>query len=110
MPCVLCCLPAGGRVLGSSVSPLSGGGRGSSAGLPVGGGLGLAPLAGSGGGEASGSSLPVTSTSLETGLDGNGALLLNTRELLLLDLLLGLGLRVAVCAVISYIANLEVML
>lgn len=93
--CAFSCLPAG--LLGSGVSPLGGGGRGSgSASLP-GGGLSLAPLGGgSGSREASRSSLPVTSTSGEAGLDGDRALLLNGGELLLLDLLLGLGLRVAV--------------
>jgi hypothetical protein len=98
--CAFSCLPAG--LLGSGVSPLGGGGRGSgSASLP-GGGLSLAPLGGgSGSREASRSSLPVTSTSGEAGLDGDRALLLNGGELLLLDLLLSLGLRVAVYNLVS---------
>lgn len=92
-------LPRG--LLGS----LTGGGGGGSG--PLGGGSGSGtPLvtgsavpAGTGGtGEASGGSLPVTtSSSSEAGLDGSRALLLGAGDLLLLDLLLGLGLGVAVC-------------
>jgi hypothetical protein len=95
--CAFSCLPARGRLLGSRLSsPLGGRGRGSGSARLPGGGLGLAPLASGGGGEAGGSSLPITGTGLEAGLDGNRALLLNAGELLLLDLLLGLSLGVAV--------------
>lgn len=86
------CLPAG--LLGLGGGPVSSGGRGSS--VPVGGsgtGSGIGPL--TGGGEASGGSLPVTGGG-EAGLNGGNTLLLNTRELLLLNLLLGLSLGVAV--------------
>lgn len=66
------------------------------------GGTGTVPAGGGGGGgtsEAGSGSVPVTSTSGgEGGLDGNGSLLLSAGdELLLLNLLLGLGLRIAVC-------------
>ena len=48
--------------------------------------------------EARGGGVPVAAGGLgKASLDGSGTLLLNARELLLLDLLLGLGLRVAVC-------------
>jgi hypothetical protein len=84
-------LPAG--LLRSLSTPLSS--RGSS-GIPGGSGSrGLAPLATCGGGEASGSSLPLASGG-EAGLDGGNTLLLNARNLLLFNLLLGLGLGVAV--------------
>jgi hypothetical protein len=81
------------------------GGGGSSGSSPLGGGGSGTPLvtgsavpAGTGGtSEASGGSLPVTTSTSEAGLDGSGALLLNAGGLLLLDLLLGLGLGVAVC-------------
>lgn len=92
------CLPAG--LLGGGLGPLAGGGGGSSGtGLPA-SGLSLAPLSASGGGGGEGSSrgsLPVSASSGVAGLDGSRALLLNTGELLLLNLLLGLSLRVAVC-------------
>ena len=96
--CAFSCLPAG-SLLRSGISPLGRGGGGSGGARLPGGGLSLAPLASSGGGEASGSSLPVSTTSGEAGLDGDRALLLNAGDLLLLDLLLGLGLRVAVCGI-----------
>ena len=85
------------RLLGGLVGPLGGSGGSSLGGSgPV---LASAVPATAGGGstsEARGGGVPVTSGLGEAGLDGSGALLLNTRELLLLDLLLSLGLRVAV--------------
>lgn len=78
-------LGAGGTPLGSGASGgpvLSGGGGGGS--IPVGGGRGT--------GEAGSGRLPVTGL-LEARVDGGGLLL---GGLLLLDLLLSLGLRVAV--------------
>lgn len=99
------CLPARG-LLGSGLSsPLArgGGGRGRGSGgtsLPA-DRLSLSPLATRGGGGGregnGGSSLPVTNSSREAGIDSSRGLLLNTGELLLLNLLLSLGLRVAVC-------------
>lgn len=82
------------RVLAGLGTPLGGG----TGGGPVltggaGGGTGTVP-ASSGGGGASGGGVPVTGGGLEAGLDGGGALLLG--GLLLLDLLLSLGFRVAV--------------
>lgn len=88
------CLPAGLLSLG----PLGRGGSGRGSTRLPGGGLGLGPVARGGSREGSrgSSSLPVTATSSEAGLDGGNTLLINTGELLLLDLLLSLGLRVAV--------------
>lgn len=86
-------------LLSRLVGPLGGGGGLSSRGGPL--ITSTVPVAGSssgGTGEARSGSVPVTTGLLEARLDGGGALLLNTRELLLLDLLLSLGLRVAVCA------------
>ncbi|UKZ63570.1 uncharacterized protein TrAtP1_004799 [Trichoderma atroviride] len=80
----------GGPLLGARGGPvLSRGGTGT---VPAGGG-GVSTS------EAGGGSVPVTSTGGgEGGLDGNGSLLLSASdELLLLNLLLGLGLRVTVC-------------
>ena len=85
-------------VLGIGSAPL--GGRG--------GGGGVAPLigltipasssTGLGTGEGGGSGLPVTTGGAdEAGVNGSRADLLGTGDLLLLDLLLSLGLRVAVC-------------
>lgn len=76
--------PLSGRSSSSSVSPLVG--------LSV-------PATSLGGSEASRSGLPVgaSSASEGTGLDSGGANLLSTRQLLLLDLLFSLGLRIAVC-------------
>jgi hypothetical protein len=94
------CLPARGSLLRGLGGPLAGRGGGSGGTSLPGGRLSLSPLAsgsGGSGGEGSGGSLPVTSTSGEAGLDGNRALLLNTGELLLLNLLLSLSLGVAVC-------------
>jgi len=89
-------LPAGrggSDLLG--LGPLGGRGSDSRSGSGIpGGGRSIAPLT-TGGGEASGGSLPLT-TSGEAGLDGGNTLLLNTGELLLLNLLLGLSLGVAV--------------
>lgn len=99
-------LPLG--LLGGLVGPLAG--RLASAGSPVGGlasggGSGGVPVArGSGStGETSSGSLPVTTSGLlEARLDGGRALLVDAGELLLLDLVLGLGLRVAVCCNVSF--------
>jgi hypothetical protein len=94
------CLPAGLLGLG----PLGGGGGGRGSARLPGGGLGLGPVASGGSreGSRSSSSLPVTSASGEAGLDGDRALLIDTGELLLLDLLLSLGLRVAVYKTVSF--------
>ncbi len=90
----------GGGLLGSLGTPLGGGGGGTG-GIPVAlaGRDGIAPLTTGGGGtsETSRRSLPVTTGGSEAGLDGGNTLLLDTGELLLLDLVLGLGLGVAVC-------------
>lgn len=88
-------LPLAVLGVSSSSTPFTGWGCGSSV-CPL---VSLAvPAASLGSGEASGSSLPVSATGSEgTGLNGGGANLLNTGQLLLLDLLLGLSLRVAVC-------------
>ncbi|KAI6756261.1 hypothetical protein HG530_011997 [Fusarium avenaceum] len=95
-------------LLGLSTLPLRLlGGLGGSSPLGVGGGstplLTGSAVPASGGtstggtGEASSGSLPVgTSRSLEAGLDGGRALLLSAGDLLLLNLLLGLSLRVAI--------------
>ena len=83
-------LAGGGGSSGSS--PLGGGGSGTP--LVTGSAV---PAGTSGTSEASGGSLPVTTSTSEAGLDGSGALLLDAGGLLLLDLLLGLGLGVAVC-------------
>lgn len=100
---VLRTLPLG--LLASLVSPVAGsltGGGGSSggSGSPVTTLAGsTVPVAASGSSstsEAGGGSVPVTTGLLEAGLDGGGALLVNAGELLLLDLVLSLGLRVAV--------------
>jgi hypothetical protein len=79
-------LPAG--LLGGSLGPVSSGG-----GTRLPGRLSLAPLASGSSREASRGSLPV-GTSAEAALESSRLLL--DGELLLLDLLLGLGLRVAV--------------
>lgn len=64
---------------------------------PLIGGL-TVPVAGLSTSEARSSSLPVTTGGTsEAGLDGGGADLVSASGLLLLDLLLGLGLRVTVC-------------
>lgn len=83
---------------GSVVGPLGGGSArsgGGGSGTPLLAGGTVPASGGVGTGEASGGSLPVTA-SLETRLDGDRALLINAGELLLLDLVLSLGLRVAV--------------
>ena len=91
-----------GRLLGSRgssslITPLSA----LSGSIPVlaGGGGSLVPAGGTSGGtsKACRSGLPVTTRGSEAALDGLDTLLIDTRELLLLDLLLSLGLRVAVC-------------
>jgi hypothetical protein len=91
-------LPLG--LLGGLVGPLAGrlASRRSPVGVVASGGGGV-PVASSarGTGKASGGSLPVATTRLlEAGLDGSRALLVGAGELLLLNLLLGLGLGVAV--------------
>lgn len=94
-------LPLG--LLGSIVGPVTGGtgggpvtalgGTSSGTGVPVGSTL-------LGTSEASGRGITPVATGrvLEARLDGGGALLVDTGELLLLDLVLGLGLGVAVCS------------
>jgi hypothetical protein len=91
-------------LLGSLGGPLLGARGGgpvlASAGGTGGGGTSTVPASSGSGGtsEAGSGSIPVTTGGGETGLDSGGGLLLSTGdELLLLDLLLGLGLRVAVC-------------
>lgn len=74
-------------------TPLSGTSSGSSGGVPAGGSWVGAPLASSTGRR----SLPVGTSGEGAGLDGSRASLVGGDELLLLNLLLGLGLRVAVC-------------
>jgi hypothetical protein len=81
------------RLLGSLASPLA---SRSSRGSPVLVGS-TVPASASSGTREAGLGLPVTTSVGEAGLDGSGALLLNARGLLLVDLLVGLGLRVAVC-------------
>lgn len=82
------------RVLGGSLaSPLSGG---SARGTPVLAGGTVPASAGSGSTREARLSLPVGTSALEASLDGSGALLVDTGGLVLLDLLLSLGLRVAV--------------
>jgi hypothetical protein len=89
------------RGIGGS-TPLGGGtsGGGSGGGSPVlagtGTGSSTVPASASGGAEAGSGSLPVTTSLLEAGLNGGGALLVNAGELLLLDLVLSLSLGVAV--------------
>lgn len=90
-------LPLGGSLLGG-LGPLTGG-LGARGGPVLTGTVPVATGGGGGTGEAGGGSLPVGTGLLDTGLDGGGALILNAGELLLLDLLLGLGLRVAVCSI-----------
>lgn len=88
--------------LGGSSTPLGGstssGGSGGSSPVLAGTstGSGTIPTSAGGGAEAGGGSLPVTTSLLEAGLDGGGALLVNAGELLLLDLVLSLSLGVAV--------------
>lgn len=74
-------------------TPLGSTGSGSSSGVPAGGSRVGAPLASG----TSRRSLPVSTGGEGAGLDGGRANLVGGGELLLLDLLLGLGLRVAVC-------------
>lgn len=92
-------LPLGRGLLGSLGTPLGRGGGGTG-GVPVAvAGLdGVTPLATGGGStsETSRGGLPVTTGGSEAGLDGGNTLLLDAGELLLLDLVLGLGLGVAV--------------
>lgn len=72
-------------------------GGGSSSGVPAGGSGVSAPLAASGTG---GRGLPVSTGAESASLDSGRANLVGGGELLLLDLLLGLSLRVAVCEVL----------
>lgn len=83
-------LPLAG-LLGRLSAPL-GSSSGSSS-VPAGGSGVSAPLAGG----TSRRRLPVGTGGESAGLDGSGANLVGGGELLLLNLLLGLGLRVAVC-------------
>ena len=108
-------LPLG--LLGGGVgSPLGGGSGGDGGRLAGAGGpvlTGAVPVSGSGSGgrgagEAGGGGVPVTAGLLEAGLDSGGALLLNAGELLLLDLLLGLGLRVAVWDVLVTVIHIRI--
>lgn len=89
--------------LSGPVGGLAGSGGGSSPVVSASGASGSAaggtstiPVTGRGTSEAGSGGVPVTTGLLEAGLDGGGTLLVNTGELLLLDLVLGLGLRVAV--------------
>lgn len=84
-------LGGSGRVGGGPVAASRGGSDSSPVLASVGGGI----PASSGGGA---NGIPVTSSSVEAGLLDNGGLLLGS-SLLLLDLLLGLSLRVAVWGV-----------
>lgn len=85
------------RLLGTGLaSPLGGGGGSGTRGSPLIAGS-TVPASASSGAREAGLGLPVGTSVLEAGLDGSGALLLNTGGLVLLDLLLSLGLRVAVC-------------
>jgi len=97
-------LPLGGSLLGSLSTPLSSGGSGTG-GVPVAVASldGVTPLTTSGSTGETGSrgSLPVTTSGGEAGLNSGNTLLINTGELLLLELLLSLSLGVAVWTYIS---------
>lgn len=80
-------------------TPLGGGTSSGSSSVPAGGSGVSAPLA-SGTGRRS---LPVSTGGESAGLDGGGANLVGGGELLLLDLLLGLGLGVTVCEMLVLI-------
>jgi hypothetical protein len=92
----------GGILGGLGSTPLSRRGRSSRGSATTSGssvpgtGLSLAPLTTTSSGEASRGGIPVTTSSGVTGLDSDNAFLLNTGELVFLDLVLSLGLRVAV--------------
>ena len=88
-------LPLGGRALLRGLgTPLGGSGSGGVPALSSGGGS-VTPVGASSASKTGGGSFPVT-TRGKAGLDGGDACVLDSGKLLLLDLLLGLGLRVAV--------------